>query len=235
MFFKGNTPRSISEFRAANKSIRQWCKTQIEAKKMIKSRLGRLEDKFFSLIPKALAFKPIDDIKDFVYSYVLDEKEVNIEVLRENVHTYQDLKRTLESVKRRMEKLEKIDNFHSDVKECMRKDNMYEFYLSQADVDISKEQIQRLEKEIKAEKRRKEDTKEKLRSIITEKDEKFQMETNLRLELKQNQEFIALEEQKKERERLKEEEKQALAEKRELQQSVKKLWMQSIGYWRSKT
>lgn len=222
MFFKGNTPRSIAEFRAANKSIRQWCKTQIEAKKMIKSRFGRIEDKFFSLIPKALAFKPIDDIKDFVYSYVLDEKEVNIEVLRENVRTYQDLKRTLESVKKRMEKLKKIDDLHSDVKECMRKDRMYEFYLSQADVDISQEQIQRLEKEIKTEERRSEEAKKELFSVKAEKDEKFQMETNLRLELKQNQEFIALEEQKKERERLKEEEKQALAEKRELQQSVRK-------------
>ncbi len=222
MFFKGNTPRSISEFRAANKSIRQWCKTQIEAKKMIKSRFGRIEDKFFSLIPKALAFKPIDDIKDFVYSYVLDEKEVNIEVLRENVRTYQDLKRTLESVKKRMEKLKRIDDLHSDVKECMRKDSMYEFYLSQADVDISKEQIQRLEKEIRAEERRSEEAEKELLSVNAEKDEKFQMETDLRLELKQNQEFIALEEQKKERERLKEEEKQMLAEKRELQQSVKK-------------
>ena len=80
-------------------------KTQTEAKKVIKARFGRIEDKFFSLIPKALAFKPIDDIKDFVYSYVLDEKEVNIDVLRENVRTYQDLERTLESVRRRMEKL----------------------------------------------------------------------------------------------------------------------------------
>lgn len=222
MFFKGNTPRSISEFRAANKSIRQWCTTQIEAKKMIKSRFGRIEDKFFTLIPKALAFKPIDDIKDFVYSYVLDEKEVNIEMLRENVRTYQDLKRTLESVKKRMEKLEKIDGLHSDVKECIRKDSMYEFYLSQADVDISKEKIQNLEREIKAEERRKAEAENELDFVKTEKEEKFQMETNLRLELKQNQEFIALEEQKKEKERLKEEEKQALIEKRELQQSVKK-------------
>lgn len=74
---------------------------------MIKNRFGRIEDKFFRLIPKALAFRPIDDIKDFVYSYVLDEKEVNIDVLRENVRTYQDLQRTLENVKIRIERLEK--------------------------------------------------------------------------------------------------------------------------------
>lgn len=222
MFLKGNAPRSISEFRIANKSIRQWCKTQIEAKKMIKSRFGRIDDKFFSLIPKALAFKPIDDIKDFVYSYVLDEKEVNIEVLRENVRTYQDLERTLANVKKRMEKLERIDKFHRDVKECIRKDRMYEFYLSQVEVDISKEKIQRLEDNVRAEKYRGQEIQKKLEAILKEKEQKLQLETNLRLELKQNKDYIALEEQEKEQVRLKEEEKQALLEKKELLDSVKK-------------
>ncbi len=222
MFFQGNTPRSIAGFRAANKSIKQWCKTQIEAKKMIKARFGRIEDKFFSLIPKALAFKPIDDIKDFVYSYVLDEKEVHIEVLRENVRSYQDLKRTLESVKRRMEKLEQIDKFHSDAQDCMKKERMYEFYLSQAEVDISKERIQRLEAEIKAEEYRSGEVQKELTAAEAEKNQKLQMETNLRLELKQNKEYIALEEQEKERERLKEEEAGVLGEKKELQRSVRK-------------
>ena len=67
---------------------------------MVQARFGRLEDKFFSLIPKALAFKPIHDIKDFVYSYVLDEKEVNIDALKENVRSYQDLERMLQDVKK---------------------------------------------------------------------------------------------------------------------------------------
>ena len=222
MFFKGDTPRSISEFRTAHKMIiRQWCKTQTEAKKMIKSRLGRIEDKFFSLIPKALAFKPIDDIKNFVYSYVLDEKEVNIEVLRENVRSYQDLKRTLDSVKRRMEKLEQIDKCHSDVIDCMQKDSMYEFYLAQADVDIAKEKIQKLEIAIRAEEFREKEVQKDLESVSAEKEQKLEMETSLRLELKQNKDYIALEEQEKELARLKEEENQAGDEKRELQISAK--------------
>lgn len=222
LFFQGNTPRSISEFRAANKSIQQWCKTQIEAKKMIKSRFGRIEDKFFSLIPKALAFKPIDDIKDFVYSYVLDEKEVNIEVLRENVRSYQDLMRTLESVKKRMEKLEQIDKSHSEVEDYRKKDGMYEFYLSQADVDITKERIERLEAERKAEQYRSSVRQKELAAAEAERDQKLQMETNLRLELKQNKEYLALEEQEKEHKRLKEEEASALQDRKELQKSVKR-------------
>lgn len=222
MFFKGNTPRSISEFRSANKSIRQWCKTQAEAKKMIKSRFGRIEDKFFSLIPKALAFKPIDDIKDFVYSYVLDEKEVNIDALRENVRTYQDLERTLESVKKRMAKLEQIDKFHGEVQDCVRKDRMYEFFLVSAQTDITIEQIRKLQEERKEDQYQKEEVEKELKAAEAEKNQMQEMETNLRVELRQNKEFLALEEIKKELSHHKQEEKEALLEKRELQASVRR-------------
>lgn len=222
LFFKGNTPKSISQFRASNKKIKQWCKTQTEAKRMIKTRLGRIEDKFFNLIPKALAFKPIDDIKDFVYSYVLDEKEVNIDVLRENVRTYQDLERTLESVKRRMEKLEIIEKFHDEAVEYEKKDHMYEYFLTQAECDITDDKIERTKVDIKVEKYRLEQIQRDLEALILEKDKKQEMETNLRVELKQNQEFLALEAQEKELERLKEDEKGYLDEKKELKSSVKK-------------
>lgn len=223
MFFKGKTPRSISEFRSFNsKGIRQWCKTQTEARKMIKARLGRIEDKFFSLIPKAMAFKPIDDIKEFVYTYVLDAKEVNIDLLRENVRSYQDLERTLESVKRRMEKLEQIEGFYEEAQDCVKRDGMYEFFLSQAEVDLIKERIQRLEEEIQAEEYRKKQMTSQLEETEKERAQKQEIETNLRVELRQNQDFIALEEQKKELERFLEEEKNCLEEKRILKKSIKK-------------
>ena len=108
MFFQGMMPRNIDNFKTANKqNLRLVTKIQTDARKQFKNRFGRIDDKFFELIPKSLAFKPIDDIKDFVYSYVLDEKEVNIDVLRENVRTYQDLQRTLENMKIRIGRLEK--------------------------------------------------------------------------------------------------------------------------------
>ena len=224
MFFKKDqTPRSISEFRSHNgKGIRQWMKTQTEARKVVQSRLGRIEDKFFSLIPKALAFKPIDDIKDFVYSYVLDEKEVNIDVLRENVRTYQDLERTLESVRRRMQKLEQIEKLHDEAADNIQKDQMYTYFLARAAVDIAGEETERLKAEKRAEEYRKKETEKDLEAVVQEKEQQQEIETNLRVELKQNREFLALEEQEKELERLKEEEKELLKEKGELLASVKR-------------
>lgn len=222
MFLNGKKPKSINEFRVANPKIKQWCKTQAEAKKVMKSRFGRIEDKFFRLIPKALAFKPINDIKDFVYSYVLDEKEVNIEVLRENVRTYQDLERTLESVKKRIAKLEKIEKHHKEMVDSLKKDKMYEYFLLQAELDITKNQIAQTKAGINANEYRLKETEEQREALIAEKDQKQEMETNLRVELKQNQDYIAFEEQKKRLARLQEEELNCLSEKAELKKSIKK-------------
>ena len=220
MFFSGRTPKSISEFRAANKDVRQWCKTQAEAKKMMKARFGRIEDKFFRLIPKALAFKPIDDIKDFVYSYVLDEKEVNIDVLRENVRSCQDLERTLDSVKKRLEKLELIEKHHEEVLVGMKRDRMYEYFLAQADLDITKENIGISQRQIRIFQQQLEDARQQAGDLTKEKEEKAEMEVTLRVELKQDKDFLALEDEKKQLQRLLEEEKELLQEKETLKQSI---------------
>lgn len=222
MFLHDRHIRSMNEFRAANKGIKQWCKTQSEAKKMVQGKLGRIEDKFFRLIPKALAFKPIDDIKDFVYSYVLDEKEVNIDILRENVRTYQDLERTLESVKKRMSKLEQIEKHHDEVLSCKKKDQMYEFFLQQAQLDITKETMQELQSQIRSEEYRLQQIQDSLEQISAECKNKREMETNLRVELKQNKDFLALEEQEKEKERLEAEVQSCRNDKNELMRSVRK-------------
>ena len=212
MFFQGNTPRSITQFRNANPKIKQWCKTQADAKRVMKSRFGRIEDKFFSLIPKAMAFKPIDDIKDFVYSYVLDEKEVNIDILRENVRTYQELEKTLESVKKKIDKLERIEQFHTEVVDGLRKDKMYEFFLAHAEVDIIKETIQSLENQIRTDAFRLEERGKELAALTEERTEKQEIETSLRVELKQNKDFLALEEQEKELEKLTDHQRSVLCE-----------------------
>ncbi|MCH5345318.1 MAG: cell division protein MukB [Acetatifactor sp.] len=222
MFFQGSTPKSIVQFRNANPKIKQWCKTQAEAKKVMKTRFGRIEDKFFTLIPKALAFKPIDDIKDFVYSYVLDEKEVNIDILRENVRTYQELEKTLESVKKKIDKLEKIEEAHTEVMEGMMRDKKYEFFLSHAEVDLIKESIIDLENEIQADGFRLQEREKQRVALSKEKEEKQEIETALRVELKQNKDFLALEEQEKELKRLEQDKEEREKEKGVLLKSVKK-------------
>ena len=223
MFKIGNRPRTITEFRSFNnKNIKLFAKTNAEGKKMMKQRFGRIEDKFFQLIPKALAFKPIDDIKDFVYSYVLDEKEVNIDHLRENVRSYQELEKTLEGVKNRIEKLSEIECHHKAVVDCIQSDRMYEYFMAQSDLDMTKEQIGVLQDEIRRESYRLEQLNAKCISMKKELENKEEVRTLLLAELNANSDFQTLEKQKKYLKELQEKEEIQYQEKKRLLESGKK-------------
>lgn len=222
MFFQGKTPRSIAQFRSANSGkIKMWCKTGVEAKKMMKTRFGRIEDKFFTLIPKALAFRPIDDIKDFVYSYVLDEKEVSIDILRENVRTYQELEKTLDSVKRRIAKLEIIAGYHGQVVDGLEKDRMYDYFLERAQVDILREEYVQTESRVQMEAYRLEQQMKKIQSISDEKTEKQQIRDALMAELAKDDDFLALDGQKKELQKLQDALREQMEDRKNLFASVR--------------
>lgn len=222
LFFSGKVPKSINQFRTTNaKEIRQWCTTEKEARSMVRNRFGRIEDKFFRLIPKALAFRPIDDIKDFVYSYVLDEKEVNIDVLRENVRSYQDLQRTLESVKTRIGKLERISAHHDAACDAAKKDRMYAYFLERVQADLIREEIADLKRGLEAEKIRLDEQNKKISAAKKEQEEKQQMRDDLRAELAGDQDFIAKDEQEKRLKSLEWERASLLEEKKLLLSSVK--------------
>lgn len=222
MFFQGKTPRSITQFRSVNSGkIKMWCKTGLEAKKMIKTRFGRIEDKFFTLIPKALAFRPIDDIKDFVYSYVLDEKEVNIDILRENVRTYQELEKTLDSVKRRIAKLAIIEEYHDQVVDGLEKDKMYDYFLERAEADILGERFTRTKSQMEMEKYRLEQQEKKVQAALDEKNEKQQIRDALMAELAKDEDFLALDGQKKELQKLQAALQEQAQERKKLLSSVR--------------
>lgn len=221
LFFQGKAPRSISQFRTANgKKIKTWCTTEKDARQMIKNRFGRLEDKFFKLIPKAMAFRPIDDIKDFVYSYVLDEKEVNIDILRENVRTYQDLQRTLDKIKQRMGRLEKIEAFHRQVADGLVKDRMYEYFLDRIEVDILTDEIRQLKSAIVHDTHRLERWNKEIAEAQREKEERQTIRDNLYAELAGDKDFIARDEQQKKLLLLEERQRQLSGERQLLIDSV---------------
>lgn len=204
LFLKGNQVKSISSFRATNKGIRQFATTQTEARKMLQTRFGRLEDKFFSLIPKALAFKPIHDIKDFVYSYVLDEKEVNIDILKENVRSYQDLERMLQDVKTRIGELEAINEKETEVENCLRRDQYQQYYLARVDVELTGQEEAEARDHISYETLHMEELGRSRKKLEEDRDGCQQIITDLSVELNSDKDYQALHELERKAEALEE-------------------------------
>lgn len=193
LFFTGRTPKNIDAFRISNKTwLKMSTKTQIDARKDFKGRFGRLEDKFFELIPKSLAFKPIDDIKDFVYSYVLDKKEVNIEALKENVRTYQEFEILLNSIRVKIEKLEAIREKYHQIRDCVKKDRFYEYYIARADFALNAAQIVNSSQMIKRSETRIIELQNEERKLIETSGQKEELIRAINLELDKNEDYIAI-------------------------------------------
>jgi len=121
-FIVNDEPVDISNFKTYGKDLNMpFSSTRIiDGKKDFSHRLGRLNEKFFELLPKALAFKLISNVKEFVYTYILEEKEVNIEELRENIRTFKEFEDILNEVKIKINKLEEIKNKYSSYQNTSR-------------------------------------------------------------------------------------------------------------------
>lgn len=77
------------------------------------NRLGQLHDRFFSIFTKALSFKPIQNVRDFVYDYILDQKELQLGLLRENFELHERYKTELVALQERKGALMSIkEKFH---------------------------------------------------------------------------------------------------------------------------
>jgi hypothetical protein len=140
---KGNTPRNISDFKVNIKSFEhRLFNTIVETQRDFGHRYGALNNRFFELLPKALAFKPIDNVKDFVYSYILDTKEVNIEYLKENVRTYLEFDKILQDIKNKMVRLSKIDLIYNDLLRIVENIRVQDYIIHRATKEIEEKKLQ---------------------------------------------------------------------------------------------
>ena len=164
-FIKNNNiPRDISDFKVYGKYLKtQNLNSPSQAREDFRNRLGNYNNKFFELLPKALAFKPIGNVKEFVYSYILDEKEVNIENLRQNIRTYRDFEELLEEVKIKITKLEEIKNIYDNYQNYKKNEKLQSYIILRAEEEQLLQELENYKKEI-------ETNKFKLRKLDDQKD-----------------------------------------------------------------
>ncbi len=212
---------SIEGFRKEHK-LEKYFKTQTEARNAFRHKFGRLEEKFFDLIPKSLAFKPIDDIKDFVYSYVLDKKEVNIEELRENIMTYQSFVVQLEDVKRKTEKLGQIIESYREAKKQENKKREQDYFLLRVSLEEAAGLLEERQIKLKENRNLLELLKKQEQALRSRREEAAEEYHNLLAECKSSQDFLALETVEKELNRTKEQYQKEEADRQKLLEAIGK-------------
>lgn len=90
----------------------QFYRVKLEYQKAFRSRMGQLEPRFYRTFLRALSFKPIQDIREFVYMYILDAKELQLQVMKENFDLHERYQRELEALLERQTVLDQIARQH---------------------------------------------------------------------------------------------------------------------------
>ena len=147
-FLNGTRPALAEEFKQAGKKI-NYIHQKNQAKDRFKRRMGNLEDKFFDIIPKSLAFKPMDNVKDFINKFVLSEEKIDIEGLKTNIATLSELEAIMDKGKRELALLTSVTEKYEEIKGKDREILVNEFLLEQAEIDAIQEEIKKLQESVR--------------------------------------------------------------------------------------
>ena len=92
--------------------------------KRLMNRLGQLSSRFLPAFSRAIAFRPIDQVRDFIYEYVLLPRDLKLDVLREVFYSYQKFERDLQDLRARKHELEMLKEHYDTY--CKLRDTAYE-------------------------------------------------------------------------------------------------------------
>lgn len=147
-FMVGDRPALAEEFRVNGKKIK-FIDQKNAARDRFKRRLGNLDDKFFDIIPKSLAFKPMDNVKDFINKFVLSEEKVDVAALRENIETLSELEDILARSRKQLDALEQILDKSEAIEAKDRAIRVNEILLQIANRDALETEAEELGREIR--------------------------------------------------------------------------------------
>ncbi|HZK54698.1 MAG TPA: ATP-binding protein [Desulfosporosinus sp.] len=144
-FLAGGRPATTEEFRRKDKKI-NLISQKLDAKERFRRRLGNLEDRFFDMIPKSLAFKPMVNVKDFINKFILSEKAIEVATLRNNIAALKELEDLMELTKDKIAELKAILAKNEDIIAKEREIKTNEILIKKADLEAKKLEFEGLER-----------------------------------------------------------------------------------------
>lgn len=137
---KENTIYGTVEFRKHN-PLFEYYLTKKEAKRGFRNAFGSINEDFYRLIPKALAFKPIADVKEFIYQNILEEKEIDVSAIKDSIRSYKELEITLKQIQAKITDLKEIEGIYQEITKIEEHKNYIEYLMHLFDVEEVRTEI----------------------------------------------------------------------------------------------
>lgn len=135
-------PHNRREFidRMRSQSEARLFATVEEYQQHLRSRLGQLNERFFDLFVKAFSFKPVGDIKEFVYDFVLDPQPLDIEPMQKAREHLNGLQAIAERVEKQIAALQEIRQVHQDRQRLARLLHQHIYLVRRAQCEQAEEE-----------------------------------------------------------------------------------------------
>lgn len=146
-FLTDGRPSMTEEFRKNDRKVSLISQVS-EAKLRFGRRLGNLEERFFDMIPKSLAFKPMDKVKDFINKFILSEKKIEVSTLRRNINLLKEFEDLMDITKIKIKRLEEILSKYDDVETKNREIKINDILIKKAEIEEINDLIFSLDKDI---------------------------------------------------------------------------------------
>ena len=185
-FTTDNRPSLTEEFFRDNNKV-SFIPRAEEAKSKFGRRLGNLESRFFEMVPKALAFKPMDNVKEFINRFILAEKTVEVENLRRNIGLLKELEDLMEITKIKIQDLENILGKAEDIFAKDRELLINEVLIEKAALESRKIEIESVLKSIESGKQRLKQEQNNLEQLEDALDRERRRYTGLQVSLEKNE------------------------------------------------
>ncbi len=112
------------------------------AKDRFKRRLGNLEDRFFDIIPKSLAFKPMDNVKDFINKFILPEEKIDVGYLRTSIETLSELEELMVKSNEKLELLNLITTKYTEILSKEKEIRVNDLMIRIAEIEAFEDELQ---------------------------------------------------------------------------------------------
>jgi uncharacterized protein YPO0396 len=140
-FLTARRPSMTAEFMKNDRKVKLINRTK-EAKDRFRRRMGSLDERFFDMIPKSLAFKPMDNVKDFINKFILQEKKIEVDSLRKNIALLKNFEDLMEKTKRMILSLDEILNKNQNIQATDHEIRINDILIHKAELEEMKGAIE---------------------------------------------------------------------------------------------
>ena len=94
--------------------------TRSEIRRRLYSVLSIDDRRYYTLLKSALAFRPIKNVGEFVYKFLMQERDVNIDNIRRTIQSYRDINSRIKEDEEKSRYLKQVLETGKNLKNCHR-------------------------------------------------------------------------------------------------------------------